>query len=346
MKVYFRQCESYDRVEKVLLPLLAKYSHIFEKGDRVLVKPNLLSAREPNEGVTTHPEVLKTILKFLISLETRPFVGDSPASGSFKKVIAHTGISQICEKLSVPIVELDDPVEVDGEIYKKIKISSKVFQADKVVNVAKLKTHSQMIFTMGVKNTFGCVPGFEKSGWHIRCAHNENFASLLVDIHLLVKPVLTILDGIIGMEGNGPANGKLKQFNMLVVGENAFAVDHAVCKRIGVNPEIVFVLKEAIKRNLIPDYEIDGNWSDTIKLPVTAETLPVPGMLKNLARKIIRVPKISKKRCVQCRICEERCPAKAIDISNYFISYNKCIRCYVCHEVCPRGAIDLIRKFL
>ncbi|MEJ5230106.1 MAG: DUF362 domain-containing protein [Pseudothermotoga sp.] len=346
MKVHLAKCDSYDRVESTLLPILEEYSALFEKDDKVLVKPNLLSARKPDQGVTTHPAVVETVLKFLISLGAEPSVGDSPAAGVFQKVMSESGIADVCEKLRVPMIELNDPIEIDGQVYKKIKISSKVLKADKVVNLAKLKTHSQMILTLGVKNTFGCIPGLEKSGWHIRCGTNENFASLLVDVHLLVKPALTILDGVLGMEGNGPANGKLKNFGVLAVCENAFALDHAICRRLGVQPQVVFTVKESLRRNLVPVYEIDGNWHSAIELPVTAQTLPVPKPLKRLARSIVRVPKIAKRRCIQCRICEERCPAQAIDVSEYKIDYDKCIRCYVCHEVCPQNAIDLIRRFL
>lgn len=347
LKVFLRNCDSYEKVDNLLGPLLLNnFSSLFKKGESVLVKPNLLSARKPDQAVTTHPSIVESVLKFLLYLETKPFVADSPASSSLQKATYESGIAQVCEKLSVPIVELDDPVQTDGQVYKKIKISAKVLKADKVVNLAKLKTHSQMILTLAVKNTFGCIPGLEKSGWHIRCATNENFASLLVDIHLLVKPVLNILDGIIGMEGNGPANGKLKKFGLVGVCENGFALDHAVCTRLGVQPKVIYVLKEALRRDLIPSYEIDGDWSSSIELPITAQALPVPRFLGKVARSIVRVPRISKKRCVQCRICEERCPARAIEVSKYLIDYDKCIRCYVCHEVCPNDAIDLIRKFL
>lgn len=346
MKVFLRRCNSYDEVEDILPPVLKNYSKLFKPQETVLVKPNILSARKPQEGVTTHPAVVESLLKFLISLKVQPVVADSPASASIQRAAYESGIAQVCEKYSVPIVELNDAVEVDGQVYKKIKISSKVLNADKVVNIAKLKTHSQMILTLGIKNTFGCVPGIEKSKWHIRCGTNENFAALLVDVHLLVNPVLTVLDGVVGMEGNGPANGKLKDFGVIAVSESAFALDHAICERLSVDPQMIYVLKEAQKRHLIPSYEIDGDWSSKIELPVTAQALPVPDFLKRFIRSIVRAPKISKRRCIQCRICEERCPAQAVQVSKYFIDYNKCIRCYVCHEVCPKNAIDLVRKFL
>ncbi len=345
MIVHLTKCESYESVDKILLPILEKYSAFFSPGERVLVKPNLLSARRPEEAVTTHPKVVETVLKYLKSLGTFPKVGDSPAVAGLQKVLQASGIAEVCERLSVAVIELDDPIEVNGHRYKKIKISSKVFEFDKIINVAKLKTHSQMILTLAVKNLFGCVPGIEKSGWHIRCETNENFAALLVDICSIVNPVLSIIDGIEGMVGDGPANGRKKHFGMVGVSRNPFALDHAVCLRLGVDPSTIYTVIESMKRGLIPQYQIDGEWKDSIQLPVTVPTLPVKGPLRNLAKTVVRVPKISKKRCIRCRICEEKCPAKAIGISKGSVDYRKCIRCYVCHEVCPQNAIELVRKF-
>ncbi|AEH50603.1 DUF362 domain-containing protein [Pseudothermotoga thermarum] len=344
MIVHFIKCEDYQAVEKKLLPVLEGYSSLFSPGEKVLVKPNLLSARKPEEAVATHPKVVEVVLRFLKDLGIFPYVGDSPAYGSLQKVLQVSGIWEVCQKLSVPAVELNEPVEVDGQRYKKIRISSKVFDFDKVVNVAKLKTHSQMVLTLAVKNLFGCVPGIEKSGWHIRCETNENFAALLVDICLIVNPVLSIVDGVEGMEGNGPANGKKKKFGVIVVSSNPFALDHAICLRLNVDPFLVYTVRESIARGLVKDYSIDGDWSSSIELPVTVPSLPVKGPLRQIARMIVRVPKISKKECIRCKICEEKCPAKAIDLSRSDIDYKKCIRCYVCHEVCPRGAIELVRR--
>jgi len=242
----------------------------------------------------------------------------------------------------VPIVELDEPVEVDGEKFKKIKISKKILDADKIINIAKLKTHSQMILTMAIKNTFGCVVGKEKSSWHFRAKTNINFAKVIVDIHNIVKPTINIVDGIDGMEGNGPANGKQKHFGMIGVSENAYALDHAIAQKLKVKEKYVYILKEAMREKLVPEYKIEGDWKgDEIKLPITA---PIFETVTNISRALQRVPEINVEKCISCRICEESCPADAITIDDHNIDYDKCIRCYVCHEVCPEDAIDLKRK--
>ncbi len=346
VKVYLRKCPNYDDSEKILRDLLEKFENRFKPEEKVLVKPNMLSPHPPQDGVTTHPRIVETVLKFLLDLGVKPFVGDSPAVGNAKSVGKTSGILDVCEKLGVPIEDLGDPIEVSGRTYRKIKVSRKVLEADKVVNLPKLKTHSQMVFTLGVKNTFGCVVGREKASWHLRAGTNDNFANLLIDVHLIVNPTLTILDGVIGMEGNGPSNGKVKEFNLLAVSENAFALDWVVVNQLGVPPNIVYTLKEAGKRKLIPEFEVDGEWSSTIELPNTVDVIPIPKILQKMVRQFVRVPRINKNRCVSCRICENECPTNAINIDKKKVDYSKCIRCYICQEVCPENAIDLVRKIL
>jgi len=346
LKVYLQKCDTYSDSNRVLRNILDEFSKDFYAGEKVLVKVNMLSARPADRAVTTRAEIVRGVLKFLLEMGTKPFVGDSPAVGSATKVAQACGIMDVCQELSVPVIDLDDPVKKDGQVYKKINISSAVFEMDKVVNVAKLKTHAQMVLTLGVKNTFGCIPGLEKSRWHVRCGTNENFAKLLVDVHLLVNPVLTVVDGIEGMEGNGPSNGEKKRFGLIAASRNAFALDHAIAVRLGVKPEFVYTINESMRRKLVGEYELVGNWKGSIKLPSTSHVLPVPGFLKKIVRSTVRVPKIDKRRCVSCRICEKRCPVHAIDIDAPRVNTRKCIRCYVCHEVCPENAIRLAVKIL
>lgn len=344
MKVSLLRCDSYEDALEILHRALQNYAHLFSPGNSVLVKPNMLSARKPEEAVTTHPAILKAVLLFLKERKCHAMVADSPASGSFQRVAERTGIKDVCQEMNVPIFELDQPTKVDGRVYKKISVDKRVFEVDKIVNVAKLKTHSQMILTLAVKNTFGCVPGLEKSGWHMRCGTNENFATFLVDLHELVNPTLNIVDGILGMEGNGPANGKVKHFGVIALSTNGFVLDFVLCKRLNVDPLLIYTVRESLQRGHIVDHTVEGDWTSRIELPVTTPVLPVPEALRRLARRLARSPKISKVKCVRCRICEERCPAKAIDIDELKIDYDKCIKCYVCHEVCPQGAIDLVRR--
>lgn len=341
--VFFRRCGNYNNASERLKKLLMEYSDRFSPGEEVLVKPNMLSPRKAEEAVTTHPMILRAVLEFLLNLRVKPVVGDSPASSTAKSVAKKAGLLDVCKDLRVQLVELGDPVDANGEVYSRIKVS-KTALSMKVVNIAKLKTHSQMVMTLGVKNTFGCVVGREKSAWHLRAGINERFADLLIDVHSLVSPVITVMDGIEGMEGDGPANGIKRFFGLLAVSENAFALDYAIVEALGTDPGVVYTVARSIDRGLVPKFEMDGSWGGTIRLPSTTPVVPVPKHLRNLVRRFVRVPKINTRRCVTCKICENNCPAEAINVDRASIDYQKCIRCYVCREVCPEDAIMLVRK--
>ncbi len=346
-KVHFLECRKYEDVKSCLLPVLKEYEKVFRPESTVLIKPNLLSAKKKEEAVTTHPEVIRVIVEFLKDINVNPIIGDSPPIDSADKVLQKSGIKDICGRYNVPIADFNESIEVNGEIYKKIKIAKIALEVDYIINVPKLKTHSQMMMTFAVKNLFGCVPGLEKPLWHLRAGNPDNLANVLIDICLIVKPTLNILDGVYGMEGNGPVNGTVKRFGVIVVSDNAFALDHALVKALNVDPETVFTVKHSLKRGLVPEYEVIGEYSNTIKLPQTISSIiPGPNVLHSVARRFVYVPTFNKNRCIQCGRCEKACPANAINVSEYKIDYQKCIRCYVCDEVCPTGAINLKRKFI
>jgi len=248
-KVIFKECSDYEKAQETLRSILEGYSFLIKPGMKVFLKPNLLAPSLPEEGVTTHPAVLEAVLKFVLDCGGVPSVGDSPASSKGYQAAKKGGLIEVCERYKVPFEELDDPVEVTGSVFKKIRISEKVLKSDLVINLPKLKAHSLMILTLAVKNTFGCVPGKDKTAWHIKALSPMKMADLFIDIHQVVKPSLNILDGITGMEGNGPANGSVKNFGVIGVSENGFALDDAVCKRLKVNPSRVFINNRA--KNLL-----------------------------------------------------------------------------------------------
>jgi uncharacterized protein (DUF362 family) len=349
MDVILEKCESYTETKAILPQLMQPYASMFTKGEKIWVKPNMLSARPPEEAVTTHPMILREVLRFLLALGTRPVVADSPGVGNLKRVAAGCGIDTVCEELNVPLVEIENYVELDGDVFKQLRIAELLNEVDAVVNLPKLKTHGQMVLTMGVKNTFGCVVGLNKPAYHMRAKDYNLFADLLVDVHQLVHPVLTILDGVEGMEGNGPSNGVKKHFGVIGISENAFALDHAVATRLHIDPNRIYTLKRASIRQLIPEYQIRGSWENTVVMPETVgltEIIPLPGWAQALTHRFSKVPTFDSTRCVRCKICESHCPAQAIDVERQKIDYEKCIRCYVCHELCPENALKLKRKLL
>ncbi len=337
--------ELYQQGSHVLKESLIQYRHLFKKGDRVMVKPNLLSARDIDMGVTTHPKTLEVVLEFLLELETVPFVGDSPPDGNGYAVAKKTGLMEVCEKYNVDFEELDQPVKVKHSGEYDFSISKKVLDADKIVNLAKLKTHSLTILTLAVKNTFGCVPGKEKASWHFKALNNNNFAKLMVEICSVINPTLNIVDGLVAHEGNGPSNGKPKRQGVIFISENPFALDDAIASCLGLPRKNYPILIEAGKKKLIPQYQTIGEWTGSMALPKTSLVFSGLSFISNRFNAFKKKPSIDEEQCIKCRKCERNCPVKAIDIDSYHIDYSKCIRCYVCHEVCPEDAIQLKGSF-
>ncbi len=134
-----------------------------------------------------------------------PLISDSPAMGSFDRILKESGIREALKGLDVECREFKRSVVVDvGPPFNKIEIAEDAMNADIVLNLPKLKTHTQMLLTLGVKNFFGCIVGLRKPEWHFRTGvDREMFARLLVRIYTAIGQSVTLLDGSPGHGGTG-----------------------------------------------------------------------------------------------------------------------------------------------
>jgi uncharacterized protein (DUF362 family)/Pyruvate/2-oxoacid:ferredoxin oxidoreductase delta subunit len=316
-------------------------------GQHVLIKPNMLSAAKPEDAVLTHPLVIRAAVEYVLQKGARPQVSDSPAIGSFARIAKVNGIKEALAGLDVMLRPFKNTVKVDiGKPYGSIDMAKDAAAADVIINLPKLKTHSQMLLTLSVKNMFGCIVGFEKSNWHMRAGVDTmGFARLLIAIHQAVKPTVSILDGILGLEGEGPGKrGKPRRIGVLMGSCDSFCLDMAVCKMLGVNPDKAPILKIAAENNLIPPYEIDGVLPifDNFQLPGMEAIVFGPRFLHNFLRQhTLALPVCDDNLCEFCGKCWTICPAQAIKplAHNIEFNYTKCIRCYCCIEVCPYAAL-------
>jgi uncharacterized protein (DUF362 family) len=164
--------------------------------------------------------------------------------------------------------------------------------ADVVINLPKVKSHMQLTLTLGVKNLFGCVPGKMKAWWHMEAGKDvERFAQMLIETARTINPELTILDGIIGHEGNGPSAGEPKELGVLAAACDVFALDRVMVEILGVKPLDVPTVAAAIKSGLCSDLsaiEIVGDpiaklQSRDWKLPATMMPIDfgMPRVLKS-----------------------------------------------------------------
>jgi uncharacterized protein (DUF362 family)/Pyruvate/2-oxoacid:ferredoxin oxidoreductase delta subunit len=339
----------YEQLRPVFFEIIeALAGDKIKTGARVLIKPNMLSAASPRDAVLTHPLVIRAAAEYVLQKGAVPQVCDSPAIGSFDRILKQNGALDALAGLDVLCLPFKATRKVNiGKPYGEIDIARDALNADLIINLPKLKTHTQMLLTLGVKNMFGCIVGFQKPQWHLRAGVDKMaFARLLVAIHQAVKPTVSVLDGILAMEGEGPGKGgKPREIGVLMGSCNTFALDMAVCRMIGINPERVPVLKAAREDNLLEPWTLDGALPAVpdFALPDSAEIVFGPRIFQNfLRRHTLALPVGDDRLCRFCGQCRTICPAQAIklpDEKRIEFDYEKCIRCYCCIEVCPHGVL-------
>ncbi len=354
----------YGRLRDAVLALLEPLGGIGAfagPGDRVLLKPNMLAAKTPDEAVTTHPTLVRVVAELVRATGALVMVGDSPGINGFQRVAERTGIGLAALESGAVLTPFEETVELTGGgMFRRIDLARAYWEADKVINLPKLKTHEMMTMTCAVKNLFGAVVGTEKAGWHLKAGTSRmQFARLLLEIYLLKKPTLNIVDGIVAMEGDGPGSGDPINLNALIAGVNPLAVDVLAGHLAGIPSNLLHIEREAERMGLEgvqweemevvgADLEIFGR--KTFRLPKGLDVqFGLPGFLKKgLKRHLTARPVVDKGRCVLCGICRDACPPQVITIRNSALSIDegRCIRCWCCRELCPRDAMEVRRGVL
>ncbi|MFA6321669.1 MAG: DUF362 domain-containing protein [Candidatus Omnitrophota bacterium] len=360
VKVSLAKCSTYD-TDKVFdavkrcVDLVGGMEEYVSPGAKVLVKPNLLSARLPEEAVDTHPEVVRAVVRLVKKAGATPIIGDSPGGygADVDEVFEKSGMRRIAADEGVELVKFTASRFVDG-----IPFTRYLFDCAAVISVPKFKTHCLTMMTAGIKNMYGTVVGLNKVECHSRAPKEADFAKIIAKVYSVAKPHLTVLDGITAMEGDGPSGGKARQMGLVMASADAVAVDAVVAAVVGLSPLEVLITKEAFEAGLgeadLSRIELTGDSIDSFmvpdfKLPQTAMFRMIPSGTLNAIAKLIKFkPFIDAAICKKCNLCKTTCPVGAIEIGADFckIDYNKCVRCLCCHEVCPYKAISIKRNFL
>ncbi len=324
--------------------------HPFKK--KVLLKPNLLKASPPENAVTTHPCIVDALSSILRDYSCEIYIGDSPGYESTAKVLKRSGYTDVIARYNIKISSFNKKIfkRINGiSPYKEFIMGEDPNDYEIIINLPKLKSHTMMGLTLGVKNTFGFIHSLHKAKWHLRAGKSrEIFARTLIDIHRIVNPSITILDGIIGMDGDGPSNGRPRDFDLICISKDAFILDHYIERLIGLRHRLP-VTEEALKHSIIDEYEVEEYGHILIRDFIMPGTMmdtdwAIPGRIKGLLRGFfIKKPRLKKDVCQGCGLCRDICPAKAIRFNNEtpFFDYKSCIRCYCCQEMCPKGAIKV-----
>lgn len=368
-KVSIVKCDGYSNDKayesiKASLDLIGGMESFVSKDERILLKPNLLTAKSADRAVTTHPTIVHAVVRLVREAGAVPIVGDSPGIGSAVKVAEACGIMDVVKELDVEFVELGTPVLIDavkGSAFKHFEVAKEALDVDGIINLPKLKTHGQMYMTMGVKNIFGCVPGKKKLQWHLTAGVDApHFARMILDLYKTIAPRLNIIDAILSMEGNGPGSGDPRQTNFIAASNDAIALDTILAKVVGADIAQIPVLNEAAKDNLASTdleeiklfgEEVAAVAVDDFKFPPLIHTnfaSYLPNFLDKRIRKALSArPKISVKDCSLCTLCARSCPPDIIKVGKKVeIDYDNCIRCYCCQEICPKGAITIKEGWL
>ena len=354
------KCQTYDE-DKVLeglrrsVDLIGGIETFVRKGNRVLLKPNLLYGKAPEKAVTTHPSIIKGVIQMVREAGGIPFIGDSPSVGSLMRAAEKAGIKRVADEVNCPLVEFDQPVlapKAGGKLFKHLEIDRAVLEADVIINLPKWKTHSLTLLTLGVKNLFGCVPGPRKALWHLRAGEDRKlFAQMLVDLYQVVRPSLTILDGILGMEGNGPHSGDPISLGLILASRDPLSLDQIVCDLLGIPRESLPTNRVAFEEGLAKDgIDVVGERVEEVRVPRFMLPTPsepawiLPGFLRRALRNALTSkPVFEENLCDNCDQCIGACPPKALGRKErgLVFDYGKCIRCFCCQEVCPAGAITI-----
>ncbi len=364
--VKIRKIDSYD---PALLDLAIKdfldsnRSSKLSKAKRVLIKTNALGAYAPERAVTTHPAVLEALIKYLLAKGKDVWLGDSPGGSlGFNHVFETCGYTALAEKYPIKLVNLSTSGtrELISDGYP-LRVSDAIWRCGAVINVAKYKTHSLMAFTGALKNLYGLVPGMVKTEYHKEYPDTKSFASMLVALYLATRSRITysIIDGIVGMEGAGPAAGNPRSFGLLFGSSSIPALDLVASRIMGFRINDIPYLFDALhKDGILPSsvwiptsfrgYRIEDAQIMTAKLSSDALKF-VPRFAAKSFKKIYDTRPMVGPQCQKCGVCVKGCPVKAIawqEDGYPLIDPGMCIKCMCCHELCPYQKIEIKQSWL
>jgi uncharacterized protein (DUF362 family)/Pyruvate/2-oxoacid:ferredoxin oxidoreductase delta subunit len=358
-KVSIVRCKSYDRelvYEKVreAADILGGLQSFIKPGERVLIKPNLLKAMPPEAAVTTHPEVVRAVIRLVHQAGGISLVGDSPGMGEEKDVLRRTGILTVMEEEGASIADFTDPVKMKGPgRFQHFEIARSAADADAIINLPKLKTHAMMVMTGAVKNLFGCIPGKKKVQWHFNTGIDHgSFAQMLVELSILMKPRLTIIDAVTAMEGNGPGSGDPRSIGLIIAGEDTIALDTVSGFIVGLSALQIPIIRAArsvctgesrVEHISVLGEKINDVMVKDFRMPQSTNTeWPIPEWARRRLKDALTTrPVINQDMCICCGVCQNNCPRGAVGDKDgcMKIDYRNCIRCFCCQEFCPKGAI-------
>lgn len=365
-RVSIVRCRDYSNAKDAIresLNLIGGLEKIIAPGNRVLLKPNVLSIRPPEDAVTTHPAVVSAMCELISEAGGIPIIGDGsgivkPGSTTTSQAFKASGIENAASVCGAELINFETSgyVEVDvlnARQFSNLHIAKAAMDADVIISLPKLKTHELTLYTGAVKNLFGTIPQKNRKEAHF-LEDRDRFGEAVVDIYSIIKPQLAVMDGVVGMEGNGPANGKPVFAGVIMASYDCVALDIVASEFIGIDPLKVPTNKAALSRGFGAEHpEIVGTPLKEVKVrfkrPEGGITAFIPSFLIRILRRQLTVkPVINTSSCALCKACVSNCSAHAIEEAGGALKINeeKCIQCYCCRELCPNDAVIIEKSLL
>ncbi len=356
--VSLARCRTYETLEveaavRRAVDAVGGIRAFIHPGERVLVKPNLLTDAAPEAGITTHPEVVRAVLRCIKAVTPHVVCGDAPSVWGKKRdvdrVYEISGMRRVCAEEGVEMVYFNTP-----RLRGRYPLTDWLDKCDRVVSVPKFKTHGYTVLTAGVKNCYGFVVGMNKMKIHGEFPRPQDLCRVFVEIYELCRPHLTVCDGITAMQGEGPGSGgTLRPMELVAVSHDALALDIVLAQVMGLAPEDIPTNRVAMQRAAVRGKPLDVTVcgaplsSFVVKdfvLPRTTFLHRAPGWMLAVVKTLLRMrPVIDAGRCRVCGVCQKGCPGHAIANRDgrMVIDAQRCILCLCCQELCPHGAVSI-----
>ncbi len=374
--VVLARCTDYDpqKVEEVVrsaIEALGGMASFVQPGWRVILKPNVVRPAAPETAIITHPAVVRAVAILVKEAGAVPVLAESPG-GPFNQAVlrvmySRTGYDKVAEEVGMELNRDVSAVQVShpkGHLLKRLDILTAVAEADAVISLAKLKTHNLTRLTGATKILFGVVPGVTKFGYHAKLQNAYHFSQALIDVLTYVKPVLTVMDSVVAMEGDGPSGGDPFQANLILASRDPYAMDVVAAHLAGMEPLTLPPIEVAAERGLttgrVEDVEILGLSLEQARLKgfrygtaTKVDTGLFPKIIRRLGRGVLAA------RTVEGSGVEAAEDYNALDVGtaprfmrNWVTKQvvanpratDRCTGCGTCERSCPVGAITIVDK--